>query len=314
MKTDSYEHMSSAPQLASAAALAPLVAGRTRVFCCHRATLSDRFPPNSLPAVAECVAAAVPRLEIDVRFLADDGMVLLHDARLEDHTTGSGPVASLETAALRLLRFRRDESVPVAMLDEVVDTLRGSDTLLQVDLKLMRSISPGRARSLLHSLAPIRDQVLIGSQAHWNLRPLFDAGYRVALDPTLQWHYFPGRTGAFQPTRLGLHGLWDDAPLAHIPGVPPQQYLAGRMQDLLGLLPASEWMVDHTTIRHLHTLGLSLGDVLAAQGVELAAWTVKDEGRSRTGPLLDSLFGLGVTTVITDAPAQLASHVTQAAA
>ena len=54
--------------------LSPIIAGRRRVFCCHSATLSTNFAPNSLAAVRECVDAGVPRLEIDVQFLADDGM------------------------------------------------------------------------------------------------------------------------------------------------------------------------------------------------------------------------------------------------
>lgn len=310
-RTDTSSTMSNAPQQNSAGDLAPLVAGRPRVFCCHRATLSGRYPPNSLPAVAECVQAGAPRVEIDVRFLADDGMVVLHDAELDEDTTGSGPVAALDSAAARGLRFRRDDSVGVATLSEVVDLLRGSETLLQVDLKLTRGISAVRARNLAEALAPVRSQVLVGSQAYWNLRPLSAAGYRVALDPTLQWHYFPGRRGDLYPARLGLHGLWDDAPLAHIPGVEPVPYLRARVEDLLGLLPASEWMVDYATIRYLRALGLNLGEVLQARGVDLAAWTVKDEGRDSTGQLLQDLFALAVTTVISDAPVQLASYVTR---
>jgi glycerophosphoryl diester phosphodiesterase len=290
--------------------LAPVVGGKRRVFCCHRATLSGVHVPNSLPAVAECIAALVPRIEIDVRFLADDGMLVFHDAELDDDTTATGLVGALDTAAARRLRFRRDESVPVSFLEDVVEALKGSATLLQVDLKLMPTMSRDRVKRLSAALAPIREQVLIGSQAHWNLRPLHDAGYRVALDPTLHWHYNRRREATgLDPARLGLHGLWDDSPVAHLQGTPGHEYVHARIGDLLGLLPATEWMVDFATIEKLATLGAGLGHILAGAGVELAAWTVKDNGRASTGELLGRLFDLGVTTVITDSPATLAGYV-----
>ena len=120
--------------------------GRKRVICCHRATLSGRFPPNSLAAIAECVEARVPRLEIDVRFLRDDAMLIFHDSLLDHETTGAGRVDALDGEAARALRYRWDGEHGVCSLDEVADVMRGGDTLLQVDLKLMRPISRGRRR------------------------------------------------------------------------------------------------------------------------------------------------------------------------
>jgi glycerophosphoryl diester phosphodiesterase len=289
--------------------LAPVVGSVRRVFCCHRATLSGAHPPNSLEAVVECVEAGAPRLEIDVRFLADDGMLIFHDSRLDPESTGSGPVAELDSPSARLLRFRADDSVRLAFLEEVADVLRSTETLLQVDLKLMRPISAARLERLATALAPLRDHCLIGSQAHWNTRPLAEAGFRVALDPTLQWHYRPGRSGeGLNPARLGIHGLWDDAPEAHMPGFGAADYVEARVNDLLALCPAVEWMVDYATICHLGALGAPLGHLLGARGVELAAWTVKDAGAAQTRPLLDELCHLGVTTFITDSPLNLAEY------
>ena len=300
--------MGSAPPFAIATHLAPEISGRGRVFCCHRATLSGGFPPNSLAAIQECVAAAVPRLEIDVRFLADDAMLVFHDSRLDPETTGSGPVAGLDRAGASLLRYQQ-EATPLCFLEDAVDLIRGSLTRLQIDLKLMRELSASRAAALASALAPVHDQVLIGSQAHWNLRPLARQGFSVALDPTLQWHYRPDRKGeGLNPARLGVHGLWDDAPIAAIPGVSALSYVESRVRDLLGLFPASEWMVDCGTILHLASLGVPLGDLLAESHVELAAWTIRDEGPATTGELLARLFASGVTTVITDHPVAVAGY------
>lgn len=289
--------------------LAPVVLGKRRVFCCHRATLSRRHRPNSLAAVTECVEAGVPRLEIDVRFLSDDGMLVFHDAHLDAETIGEGPVHALDTAAARRLRYRADETA-LCFLEDVADAVRGSATLLQVDLKLMRPMVPSRVAALARALAPIRDQALVGSLAHWNLRRLAAAGLRVALDTTFQWHHSARRMegDGLNPVTLGVHGLWDDSPIAANPRASAGEYLAERVEDLLTLAPASEWMVDYGTLLHMASLGLSLGETLAARGVDLAAWTLTDDGDRSTTPLLRSVLETGAATIITDDPAALAQY------
>jgi glycerophosphoryl diester phosphodiesterase len=259
--------------------------------------------------VAECVAARVPRLEIDVRFLADDAMLIYHDASLDAETNGSGAVGAIDTAAARELRYRADPAYSPCFLEDVVDVMRGGSTLLQVDLKLMRLMSAERERRLVEALTPIRDLVLIGSQAHWNLRGPARAGLPVAFDPTLQWHYWPHARGEnLTPSRLGVHGLWDDAPIAHIPYVAARDYFHSRLDDLLALLPAREWMVDYGTILHMAEKGFELGHELAHRGVELAAWTLHDTGPGPTSALIRRLFELGTTTIITDAASTLAGY------
>src|SRR6185312_10425329 len=125
------------------------------MFCCHSAPLSHRWPPNSLPAVVECVAAGVPRLEIDVRFLADDSMVIFHDAVVDTATTGNGRIDQLDWPAAATLRYREDTSVGLCRLEDVVNAVRGADAMLQVDLKLMRPLSAKRRDALVTALDPL---------------------------------------------------------------------------------------------------------------------------------------------------------------
>lgn len=287
----------------AAGPLAPVFGGRPRVFCCHSATLSGRCLPNSLAAVTECVAANVPRLEVDLQFLADDTMLIFHDAAFELATDGAGRVADSTWQTVR--DFRYSDGSPIAVMGEVVDAIRGSDAILQVDLKLSRPMTAPRAALLKDALAPVRDHVIVGSQAHWNLRP-FAGDFPVALDPTLHWSFSRRPPGL--PRTLGVHGLWDDAPIAGNPRFTASEYVDARIDDLVGILPAAvEWMVDIETIFHFETLGIALGDALAARGLSLAAWTLRsDEPAMRT--VLERLFRLGVETVITDAaPAAAAS-------
>ncbi|MEX2081560.1 MAG: glycerophosphodiester phosphodiesterase family protein, partial [Dehalococcoidia bacterium] len=170
--------------------LAPVVGGERRVFCCHSANLSRSHPGNSLAAVRECVEARVPRLEVDVRFLADDSMLVFHDGSLDTETSGSGPANAIDGAAARGLRYKGGDE-PLAFLEDVVGAMEAGPTRLQVDLKLMRPITEGRARALVGALEPLGGNVIVGTQAHWNLRPLGEAGLPIAFDPTLQINAYP---------------------------------------------------------------------------------------------------------------------------
>lgn len=281
----------------------PTIAGRERVICCHRSKLSGDFPSNSFAAVEECLAGGAARLETDVRFLPDDGMLLFHGTDLDQDTTGSGKVDGLSSLAARQLTYSTPGSEPLCFLDNIVRAMVGSRTTLQVDLKLMRPISPHRVRLLADALAPLGDRVIIGSQAHWNLRPFAALGLRVGFDPRLHWYYEPDRKAESIPARLGGYGLWDDAPIAHIKYATPREYFDTRVEDLLGLLPsATEWMVDQHTLRRMASLDYLLGDVLAERGIGLAAWTLRDTGFEATTAVLREMFALGATTIIADAP------------
>lgn len=279
-------------------ALAPSALDQRRVFCCHSATLSGRHAPNSLAAVRECVEAGVPRLEVDVRFTVDDRLVCYHDSTLERHSTGAGSIADLPALSLRAVSYRKTGE-PLAFLEEVVEAMAGSETTLQVDLKLNRPISPARARALEEALRPLGANCIVGSQSPWNLRKL--ATVPVAFDPTLFLNYTPGRRQAPYPRQRGIHGFWDDSPLARNPYTTPYDYLEARIDELHGMVPAArEWMVDIGTILKMADLGVPLGQKLAQWGIELAAWTLK--ARDPIAATLEKLWAAGVTTVITDVP------------
>ena len=290
--------------------LAPVVDGMPRVLCCHRSRLSGKFAPNSLAAVEDCVRNGAPRIEIDVRFLEDDSMLVFHDSILDEETTGHGRVDALDRASARALHYRFDVSSTLCFLDEVVALARGSESLLQVDLKLFRPITPARVALLSDALKPLGDRALIGSQAHWNLRPLARLGHRVALDPTLQWHFDPDRGPDFYPGAMGVYGMWDDSPIAHNRRFGPDGYFETRIDEICGLLPsAEEWMVDIDTIRHMAKLSFNLGAALAGRGISLAAWTLHDLGPEDTSSVLGGLFENGVTTVITDDALTIAGYL-----
>jgi glycerophosphoryl diester phosphodiesterase len=224
-------------------------------------------------------------------------MLVFHDANFDARTTGTGRVDDATRSRAAALRYRAADA-GICFLEEIVDVMAGSRTVLQVDLKLSRPITEFRARQLQSALLPLGDRVIVGSQAHWNLRALQDVP--VAFDPTLQWCFSAAAPGL--PRTLGVHGLWDDSPMAANARFEPEEYLEHRIRDLRGLLPnAVEWMVDIGTVLKIAELGVPLGERLRRNGCALAAWTLhaEDEGLAGT---LKRLFKTGVETVITDAP------------
>lgn len=296
--------------------LRPVVFGTERVFCCHRATLSGSQVPNSLAAVAECVAARVPRLEIDLRFLADDTMAIFHDSDLDHETSATGSIRAQTRESLPEIRHRSSPATGISFLEDVVDVMAGSQTLLQVDLKPLSLLPDRQLEALEQALEPLGDGVIVGSQGHWNLRRL--RRVPVAFDPWLQLRYQPARRStANAPHTLGLHGLWDDSPVAVSPFFGPAEYIETRVADIVSLLPrAVEWMVDIPTILHTASIGVPLGDVLGQHGISLAAWTLS-ESSGEAGAVLEQIFRAGATTVITDIPlaaAAAAARISPAAA
>lgn len=296
----------------TAASLRPAWDGVTRTIACHSADLDGTHVPNSLPAIEACVAAGAPRVEVDLRFLADDTMVVFHDSTLEPLAQGTGELGTLTFEDVVNVRYAQPPSPPLARFEQVVDAVRTSETCLQVDLKLPVPFTRRRVDVLCEALEPLRDRAIVGSQNGANLMPLAERGFKVAFDPTQHWHYWPGRPHGLElsPRRLGMHGLWDDASIAHDPAVPGIAYVNARIRDLVALVPhAAEWMVDLHTLRHLLGIGVPLGHALAEQGIDLAAWTIEDRGPATTRARITELFDLGATTIIARRAATVARYL-----
>jgi len=286
---------------ADASPLTPMWDGRRRVITCHRADLDSTLAPNSLPAVRAAVAAGAPRIEIDLRFLADDTMVVFHDPDLGPTTTGAGRLDACTWAMLDGVRSLGPGQPPIPRFADVVAAITGSSTTLHVDLKHDRPMPATRVQALVAALAPIRDQAIVGTQAYWNLGPLAEAGLPIALDPGYLWQRRVATGDQRWPRSEGLYGFCDDAPIAYIPGLRAPEYLALRVAELSALVPgAREWMVDIDTIVACSDLGFSLADYLHGRDVNLVAWTVQDLSydRTTTASLIGKLFDLGVDNVI----------------
>jgi len=98
-----------------------------------------RLPENTLAAFDEALALGADGVECDVRLSADGVPVVVHDTTVDRTTDGSGPVAALSLAELKLLDAGSGERVPT--LAETIDLCRGR-ALLCLEFKTADSVRP----------------------------------------------------------------------------------------------------------------------------------------------------------------------------
>lgn len=101
----------------------------------HRADWRN-YPENSLPAIEGSIALGVEMAEIDLQRTKDGHLVLMHDATVDRTTTGTGKVADLTLAEIRVLTLRDGLGSPtrfrVPTLREALLAARGR-ILLNLD-------------------------------------------------------------------------------------------------------------------------------------------------------------------------------------
>jgi len=181
--------------------------GRLVQLKVHCARWDDSVPENSIPALTACLEARVARAEIDIALLADRDFLVLHDDVLDTATTGSGPIGVLTVDAARRLRLRQHagerrgqptEHVP-PLLSDIVALLLASHpapTLLELDAKDAEPWPWPRVEELARLIEPVKDRVVVGSAADWNLRRL------RTVAPDLQVGFAPALYLGRDPDRL----------------------------------------------------------------------------------------------------------------
>jgi glycerophosphoryl diester phosphodiesterase len=98
----------------------------------HRGA-ADLAPENTLAGFRLALALGCHAVELDVQLTKEGRLAVIHDARLERATNGTGLVSDRTLAELKLLDAGKGERIP--SLEEVIDLLRGSGMRLQIELK-----------------------------------------------------------------------------------------------------------------------------------------------------------------------------------
>ena len=112
--------------------------GRTVRLKWHKLRQRPEDPPFARANLRLGLAAGAS-LEVDLRRLACGRFVCLHDAELEGETSGQGPVAAIDAAAIARLEMRAAPGGRPLLLDELAGALRAGpcarDARVQLDLK-----------------------------------------------------------------------------------------------------------------------------------------------------------------------------------
>jgi glycerophosphoryl diester phosphodiesterase len=298
--------------------------GRLVEFKVHSANWDPALPENSLIALEACLKAPVARTEVDLRMLADHEFLLCHDNILDTGTTGAGPVSGLtsdEARKLRLRDYRHDHAnhqpgtltdAPVGQLSDVVELVLAhpGPTLLQLDLKDATPWPWERIEELLRLTAPIRDRVIFGCNADWNLRRLLqvDSTAPVGFDPLYYLDWAPeGASLERLPGVRGAYGYLDAHPIARERRGSTVDYLHDRLGGLLRLVPAPrDLYIRLRTAEQMHADGLDdLAEIIHGLGASFDLWTL-DAGTPGWEQRMRLAVALGADVVTTNTPRLLA--------
>ena len=256
--------------------------GRIIELKAHRAAWSGRHSENSLPALRECYAQRVARVEIDIMFRRADFLVTHDEPR----------------AGARLPRLHEALAIAGMAAD--------SPTLLMLDAKGDAPWPPDCVTRLLRLIEPLRERLFVGSPADWNLRRLRagDPALVLAFDPQyyLTWSARPRRL----PGRVGAYGYQDTHPLALRRTGPAAAYLRERFETLLTLVPgAREVHLELAFVERMQADGFDAVGFLHEAGALVDVWTVDARTRGWRERVARALAA-GVDIVTTNTPRQLA--------
>jgi glycerophosphoryl diester phosphodiesterase len=282
----------------------------------HQCVWSGEHVPNSMGAILECYRARVARAEIDLNMLQDADFLVTHDPELDGATTGQGPVSQttrLQAQQLRVLRRERVTDHRPPLLTEVIAAIRDEPypTLLELDVQDYLPWPWQRVEELARLVEPVKDRVVFGSCADWNLRRLLHVApsLPVGFNPAyyLDWAP-PDSPDEPLPGVRGAYGYLDAHPLARERLGQTVDYLHDRLGGLLQLVPgARELHLRLEAFERMLDDGLAdAADLFHRAGMLLDVWTLDAETpdwRRR----LDHAVAAGADIITTNTPRFLAA-------
>ena len=160
--------------------------GRVRLKW-HRLRRSAQEPPFAIANLRVGLALGAS-MEVDIRRLADDDWVCLHDDVLDRETDGAGPVSAVDAAAIRRLRIAGADFAP-PLLSELAAALAAAPTAtgsLQLDLKEpAETLSERAVANFAEIVGPVARQCLLTGY-DWSAVQRLGAGVgglRLGYDP-----------------------------------------------------------------------------------------------------------------------------------
>ncbi len=160
--------------------------GRTVRLKWHKLRRFADDPPFARRNLRAGLAAGAS-LEVDIRALACGRFVCLHDSLLEHETTGQGPVAQVDAAAVSRLQMRASGEPPL-LLDELVQIMRTGPThpSALVHLDLFGEIDTAAERAFAAALRGVAQGFVLGAH-DWDVVTRVGgsvSGLALGYDPT----------------------------------------------------------------------------------------------------------------------------------
>ena len=281
----------------------------------HAAGRGNRFPPNTLSGLHDCLDAGARFVEADINPLADGAYALLHDRFLEDETSGKGSVAAATGETVRGLRRRWQGKLTderVALLSDAATVAAGAPTLveLQLDLKAYTPVPDAALASLGRTVGPLGLRVRVSSTSDRDLRRLHELAPDLALgfDPLrhLDVDPGPGKMASRYLRRTGAYGYLDDHALAADRWGAASEYLAARADVLWAQAPVAMWYIRATLLARMLGDGFDWIADLHRRGAQVTAWTLNPDRPHHLG-LAAELIEHGVDRITTEDAPRLAA-------
>lgn len=131
------------------------------------------YPEQTLEAYEAAIRLGADGIETDVQRTRDGRLAMLHDLTLDRTTSGHGPIADQDWAAVRALDAGgwfdpRFAAARVPSLEETLDLVVGADLLLCVEIKGTPADTPATAVAVARLLRDrdLLDRVFISSFDH----------------------------------------------------------------------------------------------------------------------------------------------------
>ncbi len=105
----------------------------------HRGTNVDA-DENTVPAFEKVLNAGAHCIELDIRCTKDNELIVIHNAKIDDTTNGSGYVKDMTYSEISKFRTRNFEC-PIPTFDDVCKSLKSKKPKFIIDIKV-RNVSP----------------------------------------------------------------------------------------------------------------------------------------------------------------------------
>jgi glycerophosphoryl diester phosphodiesterase len=235
--------------------------GRAHVLA-HRGASAAHPPGNTVAAFQHALDVGADHLETDVQATGDGVVVVFHDDRLDEVTTGTGRIADHRWSELEPVRYvvdGRPTDQGLVTLDDALS--RFPRAYLNVDVKTDDTVAPAVRVLQGHDA---RRRVCVAAFDDKRVRRLrrdLGAGWCTAL---ARWEIVVARIASWLRLRVPVGGDVAQVPRRHSTGVS---------------------IVDRRFVDACHR-----------SGIAVHVWTIDDPATAR------ELFDLGVDGVITDRP------------